>query len=105
MKDEILYISETYKQGNLFIHSIAEKLESIGTDFKIDIHKMFIETGKYKIIVVPINGTNLGCSKSRVKYFLNCSGLYDEKFNRWFFFHECTEEIHSINEIIDIVRC
>lgn len=105
MKDEILYISETFKQADLFLDTIAEKLNSIGINFELNREKLYIETEKYKIIALPINCTCLGRSKSMVKYFVDASGLDEYKFNYIFYFPEHTKELKSNDEIIEIVRC
>lgn len=99
--DEILYVSDTHKQSHDFLREIVEDLDEKGISFKYNRKEFFIETEFYRLICQPMNGTYIGVSHHRVKYYADCT--MREDMNKRIFLKADAKKIESRKQIIELL--
>lgn len=101
--NEILYVSDTYKQSRNFLQELVEDLSDRGITFKIDWKNYSLETDCYKIICESINSSCLGRSNSNVKYLANCAILHRGEVLERIMLREEVKNIESREQIISLL--
>lgn len=101
--NEILYVSDTYKQSRNFLQELAEDLSDREIAFKIDWKSYSLETDFYKIICESINSSCLGRNNSNVKFLANCAILHRDDVLKRIMLREEVKNIESREQIISLL--
>lgn len=107
MKPEILFISDTFKEANVFLKDLAYELNEMGVPI-LDFcrQRLVLETEECVLCCLSMNSHHfLGHRFSNVKYLVNCSVFHREEFKERVSFRLKTDvkEIEDWRELIKLL--
>lgn len=80
-KIEVLYVSDAFKQSVEFLEKLADNLDELKIEFKLDRKELSLETENYRVVCLPINSGRCGKSHCLVSYFVNATSITKDRFD------------------------